>query len=713
MDPIAGLTPTGRKLIGPASDLVELKAENGLRNTAIVFHPEYRSHPGITDALQVARGFLESPLVTGLVELTGHDPETGTFVYPTGSVWSVAEMVRILSDIGEPAGTRAGLELMYTAGQIIVEGADAGSAAGVYSHGGLTPRRVMVKQDGQVMVIGHALPQVEILAFQAGGGTLPREDSFRYCPPERMEGHPEDVSSDLFGLALIGFELMTGKPVYDGLVNDIRQQASRGEGSRRLFRFREVVDEGVRDALAQALRPGLGSRFGDGDDFLDAIHGLLSKRKVEGPSLIELMDTVTGAQPRQGQKLEVSSTVMVDKDVLARGLESSNASAQGRAPEQSWSPGRRRSVRRKAGGLEQVLGASRTSDPQDRSPPGSASAEPTVVEASLEGSLEVSTLGSSPEPVVGSHRWSKVQRAPSRRRAVSAPGGRVEPSAPPNAPPPPVVPDASINRVKESGSSAAALLARIRGDGAEVPEPPAALKPRPAPAPPPVPEPIDPAALAPTRTDDASTVMMSREQLRATVASALEQDEPLLVLDTTQAALGEALVPSRSLDSVGTGGLVPSQILLPGRKKPDSVFLPPGCTSAAAVGWIVGSAVPLPVDMSGRMSGWYRLQISGEPVAPQARVSGLGPGLCLVFVPALSASAQIELHQGASTVRFMSPVGMAVPVSSLVAHLMVWLGLDPGPWRLFRDGVVLGDHAILADTGPPEGLTLTLKQEGE
>jgi hypothetical protein len=45
--------------------------------------------------------------------------------------------------------------------------------------------------------------------------------------------------------------------------------------------------------------------------------------------------------------------------------------------------------------------------------------------------------------------------------------------------------------------------------------------------------------------------------------------------------------------------------------------------------------------------------------------------------------------------------------------LIVWLGLDPGPWRLSRDGVVLGDHAILADTGPPEGLTLTLKQEGE
>ena len=60
MDHIAGLSTTGRTLIGPASDLVELEAENGLRHTAIVFHPEYRDHSAITDALGVVRGFLES-----------------------------------------------------------------------------------------------------------------------------------------------------------------------------------------------------------------------------------------------------------------------------------------------------------------------------------------------------------------------------------------------------------------------------------------------------------------------------------------------------------------------------------------------------------------------------------------------------------------------------------------------------------------------------
>ena len=129
--------------------------------------------------------------------------------------------------MGESGGVRAGLELMFACGQILV-GADTGEAEGVYSHGGLTPWRVMLRKDGQVLVVGYLLPQVEILEFHADltgtRGLLP------YCPPERMEAAAEDISSDLFGLTLIAFELITGKPVYDGLVDDIRQQAARGEG---------------------------------------------------------------------------------------------------------------------------------------------------------------------------------------------------------------------------------------------------------------------------------------------------------------------------------------------------------------------------------------------------------------------------------------------------------------------------------------------------
>ena len=55
MDEIAGMRTTGRNLRGPASDLIELDGANGLRHSAIVFHPRYVEHSAINDALTVVR----------------------------------------------------------------------------------------------------------------------------------------------------------------------------------------------------------------------------------------------------------------------------------------------------------------------------------------------------------------------------------------------------------------------------------------------------------------------------------------------------------------------------------------------------------------------------------------------------------------------------------------------------------------------------------
>lgn len=321
MTTIAGMQTTGRQLRGPASDLIELEGGNGLRHTAVSFHPQYRSHNGINDALTVVQGFLETPLVTGLMELVAQDRDHGAFIYPTGQVWSVAETIRLLADNGQTAGIRAGLELMYGCAQVLIEAADAGEREGVYSHGGLTPWRVMLRRDGQVLLIGYALPQVEILQFREDPSALPREDSFRYCPPERMRAEPEDLSSDLFGLALIAFELITGKPVYDGLVNDIRQQAARGEGSRRLYRFRDALPDEVGRLLARAMKPEAQDRFGSGEELLDAIVHCLHSPAAQGPSLMELMERVSSMVPRTGAKVEEAGTMVGTRDQFRAMLE--------------------------------------------------------------------------------------------------------------------------------------------------------------------------------------------------------------------------------------------------------------------------------------------------------------------------------------------------------------------------------------------------------
>ena len=338
MEAIAGFEPTGRSTIGPGADLVELGDDNGYRHTAVVFHPELRDHPAIGAALDVVLSFLQEPYVTGLLELVAMDHDEGAFVYPTGQAWSAAEVVRALADKGEVAGVRAGLELMYAAGEVLVEASEAGEPHGVYSHGGLTPWRVMLKADGQVEILGYALPQVEILQFHADSREVPKEDSFRYCPPERMEDQSEELSADLFALALIAFELMTGKPVYDGLVNDIRTQASRGEGSRRLFRFKDQLPDSVRELLTLCLRARPEDRHASGQDFLDHVRRVLSAPEAEGPALMDVMAQVSRAQRRHGESLDDGKTMGMSREEIQRILGEQEAEEQAPKRAQSWSP---------------------------------------------------------------------------------------------------------------------------------------------------------------------------------------------------------------------------------------------------------------------------------------------------------------------------------------------------------------------------------------
>ena len=212
METIGGLTPTGRVIKGPASDLIELDSEKGLKHTAVIFDPIYRDHQSLNASLQERLGFMEEPGVDGLLRLAHYEPRDGAFVYPTGSVWSIAEIVRMLADVGETAGIRAGLELCYLGAEILQAAEEAGAQQGVYSHGSLSPWRIFVRSDGQIRIAGYALPPVDILTYCGDKGEKPNEDALRYCPPERLRGEEEDISSDLLSLTLIGLELMMSKP---------------------------------------------------------------------------------------------------------------------------------------------------------------------------------------------------------------------------------------------------------------------------------------------------------------------------------------------------------------------------------------------------------------------------------------------------------------------------------------------------------------------
>ncbi|MEZ4234761.1 MAG: hypothetical protein R3F59_01070 [Myxococcota bacterium] len=280
-DTIAGMARTGRRVAAPAADLVELVAGNGLKHFALVHRPTWQGHPLLTTELQTRLGFMEQPDTTGIARLVAHDPDTATFVYPTGTVWPVAEVVRTFADTGGAAGVKAGLELCYLVAEALVEASDGGRGP-VPTHGNVNPWTLLLKGDGQPVVLGYGVPQVEIAAWRSDNRLPMVEDSFRYAPPERVDGEAEDLSSDLFSLALVALEVMVGRPVYDGVLADVRQQAARGEGMRRLYQWRERLPQNVREVLGRALKPDPDTRFPNGLELVYAVHDLLGSIDVEG-----------------------------------------------------------------------------------------------------------------------------------------------------------------------------------------------------------------------------------------------------------------------------------------------------------------------------------------------------------------------------------------------------------------------------------------------
>ena len=68
---IAGMEPTGRRVKGPVSELVELKKPSDeLLHTAIVYDNEYHGHVALKDNVVLALNFMECPLVAGIVDMS-------------------------------------------------------------------------------------------------------------------------------------------------------------------------------------------------------------------------------------------------------------------------------------------------------------------------------------------------------------------------------------------------------------------------------------------------------------------------------------------------------------------------------------------------------------------------------------------------------------------------------------------------------------------
>ncbi len=296
MELILGLVPTGRELRDPAATIYEATDDEGRHHTVIAFDAASAAHPALHVNVRMVTSFMEYPMVTGLVELGRHDLSLGQFAYPTGSVWTVADLIRSFGDFNQVIGLRAALELAWLVGQIVIEAGDTGPVQGCFSHGNLNPWRVALRADGQVQVLGYGLPQVELLRRRSGEDIVLEPASLRYCPPERLEGVPEDASADTYSLTLLAYELATGRPLYAGHdVAALERMVGMSEGTTLLSRADHGLPPKVAKVFARALVYDPETRL-SGAAYVDAIGQLLANEALSGASLSELVESLKGRQ---------------------------------------------------------------------------------------------------------------------------------------------------------------------------------------------------------------------------------------------------------------------------------------------------------------------------------------------------------------------------------------------------------------------------------
>lgn len=134
-------------------------------------------------------------------------------------------------------------------------------------HGDIKPRNIRLTTSGQVKVldfgIAKAVSMTRSLTFNQFG-------SVPYSSPERLQTGDMDARSDVWSVAIVLFEMLTGKPCFEA------EGPSKLEWLIRNYKALPpaiaTLPRGLREILTRALDPDLNRRFPSAAQFQAALH---------------------------------------------------------------------------------------------------------------------------------------------------------------------------------------------------------------------------------------------------------------------------------------------------------------------------------------------------------------------------------------------------------------------------------------------------------
>ncbi|MDP9053535.1 MAG: protein kinase [Acidobacteriota bacterium] len=134
-------------------------------------------------------------------------------------------------------------------------------------HGDIKPRNIRITAAGQVKVldfgIAKAVSMTRSITFNQFG-------SVPYSSPERLQTGDMDARSDVWSVAIVLFEMLTGQPYFEA------EASSKLEWMIRNYHALQPsiaeLPPGLREILSRALDPDLNKRFASAAAFQAALH---------------------------------------------------------------------------------------------------------------------------------------------------------------------------------------------------------------------------------------------------------------------------------------------------------------------------------------------------------------------------------------------------------------------------------------------------------
>ena len=196
-------------------------------------------HPNI---LPVRQAFEEGELLYFIAERVAATP----LAERLGKIMDAEEALALVSQIAEA--------LTYAARRGVV-------------HGGLSPWRVLVDDEGRVKVADFGLAELVATGAAQVAEVKPLA---AYQAPEVREGQPPTPRSDVYALGEILCALLTGEPLPPETLAQVPV----------LQRINEALNEGVAAVLRRALSPRPEERFRDAGEFVAALRKALMAAPV-------------------------------------------------------------------------------------------------------------------------------------------------------------------------------------------------------------------------------------------------------------------------------------------------------------------------------------------------------------------------------------------------------------------------------------------------